>query len=434
MKIIYAETTLRKYPVYIGRGIMNLAPGLLRKHFSGTEKILFITNTIVNDIYNSNIDDFIGSCSKSVKKIVIKDGEEQKNLENTAIIYENMLDFNMHRDDLVIAFGGGVIGDMAGFAASTFHRGLKLLQMPTTIISQVDSSIGGKVVVNFKNIKNVIGCFYQPHAIIIDTFFLETLDEKDIVNGLAEIVKYGIIFDRSILKLLNSMVLEKTGAGRLNEMISLPKFEEITYGCARIKTSVVKKDEFDVNYRNLLNFGHTAGHAIEQIFGFRRLNHGQAVAIGMIIAIDISISMGLLKDSIRQDIINLYKKLKLPYSIDISENLYREKFTVSAEKQPGQSAGCQEQPSGNSVVKLENNSNDLAADSEINIGLKAIDEKNIKVKLSEEIFNAMKFDKKFSASSNKFILLKGVNKPVFYHNIEANVIKEAIIKNIEVRL
>jgi 3-dehydroquinate synthase len=379
MKIIYAQTTLRNYPVYIGRGMINSAPGILSKKFSGSEKILFITNDIVHGIYGAKIDDFLKSCKKSVKKIILKDGEEQKNLENTRSIYENMLDFNMHRDDLVIAFGGGVIGDLAGFAASTFHRGVKLLQMPTTIISQVDSSIGGKAVINFENVKNVIGSFYQPHAIIMDTLFLETLEEKDIINGLAEIVKYGIIFDRKILKLLNSLALEKINPGKLNELISLPQFEDITYSCAKIKTTVVKKDEFDNNYRNLLNFGHTAGHAIEKISGFKGLNHGQAVAIGMIVAIDISISLGLLKDSLRQDIIELYKKLKLPNSVDIGENLSREK-------------------------------------------------------LADDIFDAMKFDKKFSASANKFVLLKGINRPVFYHNVEAKIIKEAILKNISIKL
>jgi 3-dehydroquinate synthase len=196
---------------------------------------------------------------------------------------------------------------------------------------------------------------------------------------LAEIVKYGIIFDRKILKLLNSLALEKINPGKLNELISLPQFEDITYSCAKIKTTVVKKDEFDNNYRNLLNFGHTAGHAIEKISGFKGLNHGQAVAIGMIVAIDISISLGLLKDSLRQDIIELYKKLKLPNSVDIGENLSREK-------------------------------------------------------LADDIFDAMKFDKKFSASANKFVLLKGINRPVFYHNVEAKIIKEAILKNISIKL
>lgn len=379
MKTIKAETASGKYPVYIGRGILSIAPDLVRKHFLGSEKILFITNDVVHNIYCAGIDDFLKSCGKAVKKVILKDGEEQKNLENTRLIYENMLDFNMHRDDLVIAFGGGVIGDLAGFASATFHRGIKLLQMPTTIISQVDSSIGGKTGVNFDKVKNVIGSFYQPHLIIMDTLFLKTLQEKDIINGLAEIVKYGIIFDSKILKLLNSLSANKKTNGGLEELVSLPQFEDITYSCAKIKTTVVKKDEFDNDYRNLLNFGHTAGHAIEKISGLKGLNHGQAVAIGMIMAIDISISLKLLKDSLKQEIISLYEKLKLPHKLDLSEGLSREK-------------------------------------------------------LADDVFDAMKFDKKFSASTNKFILLKGINKPVFYYNVEAKVIKDAILKNISIKI
>jgi 3-dehydroquinate synthase len=433
MKIINAQTTLRKYPIYIGRGIMDSTPGLINKHFSSAEKILFITNDVVHGIYGAKIEDFLKSCTKSVKKIIIKDGEEQKNLENTQYIYENMLDFNMHRDDVVIAFGGGVIGDMAGFAASTFHRGIKLLQMPTTIISQVDSSIGGKVVVNFENIKNVIGCFYQPHAIIMDTLFLETLEEKDIINGFAEIVKYGIIFDRKILKLLNRLALEKINPGKIKELISLPQFENITYSCAKIKTSVVKKDEFDNNYRNLLNYGHTAGHAIEKFSGFKGLNHGQAVAIGMVVAMDISISLGLLESSFKQEIIGLYKQLKLPYNLYFYKNSGSSNTMPDLEEQSRTSAETREERAGNYKANIDIQSKKTDAGLQ-KVGAPAVnDAENLKARLADDIFDAMKFDKKFSASANKFVLLKGINRPVFCHNIEAKVIKEAIIKNISIR-
>jgi 3-dehydroquinate synthase len=434
MKIIYGRTALRKYPVYIGQGIINSAPVLLNKHFPGAEKILFITNDVVHSIYGAKIDDFIGSCTKSVKKIILKDGEEQKNLENTKYLYKNMLDFNMHRDDVVIAFGGGVIGDLAGFAASTFHRGIKLLQIPTTIISQVDSSIGGKAVVNFKNVKNVIGCFYQPHAIIMDTLFLKTLEEKDIINGLAEIIKYGIIFDRKILGLLNKMILEKINPCRLNGLISLPQFEDIIYICAKIKLSVVKRDEFDSDYRNLLNFGHTAGHALEKFSGFRGLNHGQAVAIGMIIAIDISMSLGLIEGSLRQEIIDLYQKFKLPYTLDIDGNFSSQDLTLYLKPQSGQPVLLQEKQSGNPEVSIGVQSKKPEVRLEKTGDPTGNDEKTIKARLADDIFNAMKFDKKFSASSNKFILLKGINRPVFFYNVEAKVIKEAIIKNISIRV
>ena len=344
-----------------------------------------------------------------------------------------MLDFNMHRDDVVIAFGGGVIGDLAGFAASTFHRGIGLLQMPTTIISQVDSSVGGKVVVNFENVKNVIGCFYQPHAIIMDTLFLETLEEKDIINGLAEIVKYGIIFDRKILKLLNKLALEKINPGEPKGLILLPQFEDITYTCAKIKASVVKKDEFDNNYRNLLNFGHTAGHAIEKFSGFKGLNHGQAVAIGMIIAVDISISLGLLEDSFKHEIIGLYKQLKLPYILDLDENSVSKNLIPYLENQPGRSAVCLEKQPGNPKTNIEIQSKKRAVNLEKDAESTVKDTKTLKARLADDIFDAMKFDKKFSASANKFILLKGINKPVFYHNVEAKIIKEAIVKNISIK-
>jgi|GEM_PF-721195 len=433
MKIINAQTALRKYPVYIGRDIMDSAPGLINRHFPGAEKILLITNDVVHKIYDAKIEDFLKSCTKSVKKIIIKDGEEQKNLENTKYIYENMLDFNMHRDDIVIAFGGGVIGDLAGFAASTFHRGVKLLQIPTTIISQVDSSIGGKVVVNFESVKNVIGCFYQPHAIIMDTLFLETLEEKDTINGLAEIVKYGLIFDKKILKLLKRLAMEKISPGKINELISLSYFEDIIYTCAKIKISVVKKDEFDSSYRNLLNFGHTAGHAIEKFSGFKGLNHGQAVAIGMVIAMDISISLGLLKGSFKPEIIGLYKQLKLPYSLDLDKNFCSKNLIPGLEEQASKSAESCEKLSGNHEIKIEIQNKKPDADLEKAFDPAVKDIEKLKATLADDIFDAMKFDKKFSASANKFILLKGINRPVFCHNIEAKVIKEAIIKNISIR-
>jgi 3-dehydroquinate synthetase len=335
---------------------------------------------------------------------------------------------------MVIAFGGGVIGDLAGFAASTFHRGIKLLQMPTTIISQVDSSIGGKAVVNFENVKNVIGCFYQPHAIIMDTLFLKTLEERDIINGLAEIIKYGIIFDIKILKLLNKLALGKITPGKLNELISLPQFEDIAYICAKIKTSVVKKDEFDNNYRNLLNFGHTAGHAIEKFSGFKGLNHGQAVAIGMIIAIDISISLGLLKGSFRKEIISLYKQFKLPYSLDFGENFGSENIIFDLEKQFGRSAASQGEHAGIPGDNIEIQSKKSAVNLEKSGDSTAKNVKSLKARLADDIFDAMKFDKKFSASANKFILLKGINRPVFFHNVEAKIIKEAIIKNVSIKI
>ncbi len=310
----------------------------------------------------------LSSFSLDNTMIIIPDGEDQKNLRNTEKIYNKMLDFNVHRNDLVIAFGGGVIGDLAGFAAATYHRGLKLLHIPTTIISQVDSSIGGKVVVNLRDYKNIIGSFYQPHSVIIDPSFLSTLDKKQVINGLGEIVKYGIIFDKKILDLLQKIFEKKDIQEKgLPGLVEDRDFDEIIYSCCNIKSSVIQADEFDNDYRNLLNFGHTFGHAIEKSTGLKKINHGMAVAIGMILAMDISTRIGFLEKDIKNNIIKLYKILGLPFSIP----------------------------------KID----------------------------ADIILSAMKSDKKFTSSRNKFILLKGINKPVFHYDLDYGLIRDSIMEN-----
>ena len=241
-----------------------------------------------------------------------------------------------------------------------------MIQYPTTIISQVDSSIGGKVAVNYKNIKNIIGCFYQPHMVIIDPAMNYTLEEEQIINGLAEIVKYGLVFKKSILRQLSEAVDDKKEE-RLLKLIKTKVFENILYKCCCIKVKVVEKDEFDLNYRNLLNFGHTIGHCIENAFDLKAINHGQAVSIGMMIAIEISISLGLVDEKIRGETVKLYRKLKLPYRLP-------------------------------------------------------------KVRLGK-IINALKYDKKFKTLKNKFVLLKGINKPIFYYNVGKDVIVDNIKKS-----
>ncbi len=366
MKTIIVKTKLRRYPIYIKSKIYKNFPELIKKNFYDSDKIVLITNDKVFGIYESRIKDILRRCLLDNKIIIIKDGEEYKNLKSTDFIFKRFIDFNLHRNDLVVAFGGGVIGDLTGFTASTFHRGVKLIQYPTTILSQVDSSIGGKVAVNYENVKNAVGCFYQPHMTVIDPTMNYTLEEDQIVNGLGEIVKYGLVFDKNILNVLSENVDDEK-EDRLLKLIKKKVFKDIIYTCCRIKTKVVEKDEFDLSYRNLLNFGHTLGHSIEKAFDLKEINHGEAVSVGMVIAIDISISLGLLKKEVKNNIIELYKKLKLPYGI------------------PG---------------------------------------KNM-----EKIISALKYDKKFSTKKNKFVLLKGVNRPVFYYDVPGDVIIDNIKKS-----
>ncbi|MBC7333489.1 MAG: 3-dehydroquinate synthase [Actinobacteria bacterium] len=368
MRVINVKTRLRKYPILIESGITEDFVDHLKKNFSGFNKVVVITNNKVFAIHGQRLKELLDKGKLESYIVVLEDGEEFKNLESADYIYKKLIDFNIHRNDIVVAFGGGVIGDLGGFVASTFHRGVRLVQYPTTIIGQVDSSIGGKVVVNYNSIKNVIGNFYQPHMIIIDPLLITTLEEREIINGLAEIVKYGIVFDRKILKILEENVDEGNDS-RLFELIKKSVFEEIIYRCCHIKSVVVEKDEFDLGYRNLLNFGHTIGHCIEKAAKLEEINHGQAVSMGMIVAIDISVELNLVKKDFKDMIIKLYRKLKLPYIIP-----------------------------------------------QLNI---------------TDIIGGLKYDKKFTSTRNKFILLKGINKPVFYYNVSQDIVERCISKNME---
>jgi len=366
MKIITARTRLKNYPIYIDIKFDDFFPELMKKKFRDVGKIILITNNKVFDLYEKRLKIALQKSLLPYEIIIIQDGEEYKSLESVNYIYEKLINFNVHRNDIIVAFGGGVIGDLAGFTASTFHRGIKLIHCPTTIISQVDSSIGGKVGVNYNKIKNIIGSFYHADAVIIDPGFNYTLDEEQIINGLGEVVKYGIVFEKDILSELLKNI-EDIGKNRLFKLIKTEAFKNIIYKCCYIKTKVVKKDEFDISYRNLLNFGHTIGHCIENVFGLKKINHGKAISIGMIIAIDISISLGLLKEEIKNGIIELYKKLKLPYELP-------------------------------------------------------------KVDI-DKIIDVIKYDKKFKSSQNKFVLLKGINRPFFYYNLPKSIIVENIKKS-----
>ena len=363
MKSITAKTKLRKYPVYFKPDLLKETPALIEKIFIDAQNIVLVTSDKIFGIYQKKINDLLKRTPIRSSIIIIGDGESYKNLKSLEVIYSEMVKSNLHRNDIVIAFGGGVIGDLAGFAASTFHRGLKLIHIPTTITGQVDSSIGGKVVVNYKKIKNVIGSFYQPHMVVIDPVFLHTLDENQVINGLAEIVKYGLVFDKRILEKLEKNT-SQSGEERLFGLIKSEAFSDIIYECAKIKIKVVEKDEFDRDYRNLLNFGHTIGHCLEGASELKTINHGQAVSMGMMVAIDISVNLGLVSSDLKERTAKLYKKLKLPYKI------------------PG------------------------------------LD--------TEKIISSLKYDKKFTKGKNKFVLLKGINKPFFYHGLEMDVITDSV--------
>jgi 3-dehydroquinate synthase len=234
----------------------------------------------------------------------VPDGEEYKSLDTAGRMFQELTECFAERNTPILALGGGVIGDLAGFVASTYMRGVPFIQIPTTLLAQVDSSIGGKVAVDHGKLKNKIGAFYQPKLVISDTTTLKTLPQKEFANGMAEVIKSAVIRDRSFFNFIRENLAAITKLE--NDII-----EETVFRAASIKASVVMQDERDTGLRNILNFGHTIGHAVESVSRFK-ISHGQAVAIGMIAEAKISLKMGTLKKNELNEIEDLISYCGLP--------------------------------------------------------------------------------------------------------------------------
>lgn len=257
------------YPIYIENGILADAGKYIMEVFSGN-KIFIISDDNVFPLYGEKLISALGEWE--CHTLILPHGELTKNFQTLPKIYEAMLSAKISRSDLVIALGGGVIGDLVGFAASSYLRGIKLVQFPTSLLAQVDSSVGGKVAVDLPAGKNLVGAFYHPKLVLIDPDTLNTLPARYITDGMGEVIKYGCIKDAKLFKTLS----EKTSFDDLKEILS-----DIIFTCVNIKRNVVEKDQFDTGERMLLNFGHTLAHAIEQYYHYERESHGEAVAIGM---------------------------------------------------------------------------------------------------------------------------------------------------------
>ena len=294
----------RSYPITIGSAL--LSDGLNSDTWIQGKDCLIVTNETVAPLYldvmKSNIDD------KTIEVITIKDGEHYKTIDTWSKIIDKLTAMRANRDTTIIALGGGVLGDIAGFAAATFMRGLPFIQVPTTLLAQVDSSVGGKTGVNHKDGKNLIGSFYQPRMVISDIDVLSTLPDREYKCGLAEIIKYGAIYDVDFFAWLES---------NMSELLNrVPK--KLIYAISRscqIKANIVGEDEFEIGKRAILNFGHTFGHALENIMGYGELLHGEAVAIGMIIASKLS----PINSVERNRLISLIKAANLPYKIELND-------------------------------------------------------------------------------------------------------------------
>ena len=347
----------RLYYVYIGSGVIYKLGSLLQEH-TGNRRIVLVTNTTVDELYGDFVKNILEKAEFCVSKVVIPDGEEYKTLEYASYLYDEFLMAKVDKTTTIVSLGGGVIGDLTGFAASTFMRGVPFVQIPTTLLAQVDASVGGKVAVNHPSCKNLIGSFYQPRFVLAELDFLKTLPKCELVAGMAEIIKHGVIADRELC-----VFLEKHSADMLS-LESSTVLHVIEKSCT-IKARIVERDEKECKLRGILNYGHTVGHAVEALTSYKVYKHGEAVAIGM------------------------HQAAKLSYTLGLCDRDFVER------------------------------QRDLIA----SIGLPCSYNNSIK---PEDIVKVLPLDKKVQNSQVVFVLVHGIEKPVFKQDISTDIILTAL--------
>ncbi|MDI2143056.1 MULTISPECIES: 3-dehydroquinate synthase [unclassified Pseudomonas] len=301
MQTLKVDLGERSYPIHIGEGLLD-QPELLAPHIHGRQ-VAIISNETVAPLYLERLTRSLSQFS--VVSVVLPDGEAFKNWETLQLIFDGLLTARHDRRTTVIALGGGVIGDMAGFAAACYQRGVDFIQIPTTLLSQVDSSVGGKTGINHPLGKNMVGAFYQPNVVLIDTASLKTLPARELSAGLAEVIKYGLICDEPFLTWLEDNV----------DALRALDQEALTYAIERscaAKAAVVGADEKETGVRATLNLGHTFGHAIETHMGYGVWLHGEAVAAGTVMAMEMSARLGWISEQERDRGIRLFQRAGLP--------------------------------------------------------------------------------------------------------------------------
>ncbi len=293
----------RSYPIYIGTGLTGQAD-LIGRHIHG-RSALIVTNTTVAPLYLEAVQQALDSRQIRHDEIILDDGEQYKTMASVETIIDLLLTKRHDRRTTVIALGGGVIGDIAGFAASIYQRGVNFIQIPTTLLAQVDSSVGGKTGVNHPLGKNMIGAFYQPQCVIADIDSFNTLPARELSAGLAEVIKYGLINDAEFFAWMETNI---DGLSNLDQELLA---QAVLVSCQN-KARVVELDERETGVRAILNLGHTFGHAIETVIGYGNWLHGEAVAAGMVMAIDLSIREGCIDEDVRQRSVALLTQAGLP--------------------------------------------------------------------------------------------------------------------------
>ena len=303
IKTLTLQGSAGQSDILIGRGLLSEAAARCLSVFSPS-RVHIVSDSIVAPLY---LEQLKGQFQLPVTATVLPAGEEHKRLSAVETIYHDLLTAGMTRKDLVIALGGGVVGDITGFAASSFLRGVPLCQIPTTLLAQVDSSVGGKTGVDLPEGKNLVGAFYQPRLVLIDPNVLSTLPPETYADGMAEVIKYGCIADRDFFDFLSAH------PGRAEIMAHI---EHVLYTCCDIKRSVVESDERDTGARMILNFGHTVGHAFELAGHYEQWTHGQAVAAGMCAALRLGLALGVTESGEgMEELTNLLQAFGLPLHI-----------------------------------------------------------------------------------------------------------------------
>ena len=291
------------YEIRVGSGLLTQTGHWLAENgFSG--RVVIITDPIVQGLYGDTLSQSLTGEGFSVTMLLVPEGEEQKSLETAGRLYHELTSSYAERTTPILALGGGVIGDLAGFMAATYLRGVPLIQIPTTLLAQVDSSIGGKVAVDHGQLKNKIGAFYQPRLVVADTDTMQTLPARELANGLAEVIKSAVIRNKEFFAFLEENI------ARIKALDEVA-LEETVFQTARIKAEVVEKDEKESGLRGILNYGHTIGHAIETTSDFE-VPHGGAIAIGMLAAARISNRMGILDEGALVRLKNIIEQADLP--------------------------------------------------------------------------------------------------------------------------
>ncbi|MBE7040184.1 MAG: 3-dehydroquinate synthase [Ruminococcaceae bacterium] len=293
----------KPYDVFIERGLLKKA-GKLASNIISPSKALIVTDDIVDSLYSKTLEDSLNESGFGTYKFVFKNGETSKNIETFSEILNYMAEIKMTRNDVVFALGGGVTGDLSGFAAASYMRGIKFVQIPTTFLAAVDSSVGGKCGINLKNGKNLAGAFHQPSIVLCDPNTFKTLPLDVLSDGISEAIKSGIIKDSSLFF-------------KFRDGSYIDNLDSIVSACVKIKGNIIENDEFEGGMRKLLNLGHTVGHAVEKCSNYK-ISHGHAISIGMAVAAKSAEKSGLSKEGTADEIITTLKRCSLPVSCEFT--------------------------------------------------------------------------------------------------------------------